>query len=581
MTKEQAQIILESLLGRLRPDNGLYRLPDGVLSEHEINAIRTVGDLDSSSASTTTAGKLPGIPAPAVLAEPRHRLNLASVDRDHVPTTDTRLCLDFGTAMSKGWCWSNDMGHAYPLLLGKRAGEGDDAAVVSSLFIRRDGTVLFGGAAEQHHIENGIAKGARLDNLKRRLSEGFEEVDPDRTQLDAELNPTDVPLSYGDAIQLYLAFLTDLAVSDFAEVNTSAGGRASSENAIDYRYIQRRFAMPCFAGKRETAARKWLHPAFLRAQILADTLHGKWSDGLRARDLVGLLDEVKHVAALPEYLLAHDAAVKEPIGAVAMRVEDFLDGRPARRLLLMVIDAGAGTTDFAMFHLNSSADGGLGRVFTISPTVTFTPVAGNRVDDALRDYILQSNANRIGPSVMGRDDWSLVNAELNNRIRGIKEGLLRGEHFELTFGTGHKVELLRDAFLECQHLSPLRGDLEKTQERVLSSLGERFYQDMAGREQSVIVLLTGGTSQLPMYDTLANRRVQVNGVDFQMRPGPREPNWMRQDAYGAIRPRYAQLAVAIGGAARELPEEAGSLEAAISSAPPGVRRLERYPTKGV
>lgn len=487
------------------------------------------------------------------------------------------LCLDFGTAMSKAWAWSGDMQRAFPLLLGRRAGESDDAALISSLFIKRDGGLLFGGAAERHHIERDLASGNRLDNLKRRLSEAFEEVDPDRAPLGADFNPTDVNLSYGDAIQLYLAFLTDMATSDLEDATSGSDGALG----LHSRYVKRRFAMPCFSGLREQNAKNWLRPAYLRAQILADTLRGQWSSNLKVQDLIRLLDEVRSLDRLPDYLLAEDAAVKEPIAAVATRIDDFLDGRDARRLLVMVVDAGAGTTDFAMFQVKSHASSEVNKIFTITPTVDFTTVAGNRVDDALRECLMKVNSTVLGPGVMGRDDWSLANAEINNRLRRMKEGLLRTGQLELTLGTGHQLKLDREQFIASEQMQRLQQDLSSKQEAVLASLGDEFFSSMSGSQQPVLVLLTGGTSQLPMFQSIATRQVTVKGVTFLLRKGPDLPSWIDVTEYGAVRPIYPQLAVAIGGAAAELPQEGGSHGAAISPPPPGKRVLERYQTQGL
>lgn len=56
---------------------------------------------------------------------------------------------------------------------------------------------------------------------------------------------------------------------------------------------------------------------------------------------------------------------------------------------------------------------------------------------------------------------------------------------------------------------------------------------------------------------------------------------MERTEYQRLRPRYAQLAVAIGGAARDLPEDGGALEGGISRPPDGPRKLERFQTKGL
>ena len=516
-----ARALARNLIERLLPDNtGKLKVPDGVITAEEANAIRALVNANVEKEAALVPQR-PGQPSMStiVIPEPVVRLNEASLTEKVSPSIDVTLCLDFGTAMSKGWAWSADMNRAYPLVLGQRAGESDDAPLVSSVYVSREGLIYFGRAAEVRHLDS-IADGhIRLDNLKRQLSEGFEESDLDAKDLPAMANPSGVPLTYGDAIQLYLAFLTDIALEDlYALEQLRLGGDKASNKVTstleDLRYVRRRFAMPSFVGRREKRAKDWLRQSFMRAQILADTFRGRWREGIPAREARATLDACRKLTRLPEYLLDEDDGVKEPIAAIATRVDDEFDRvlgfpttgsqrQPLRRLI-MVVDAGAGTTDFAMFIAACDAETGEAKYRTIAPTVRFSEVAGNRVDEALRLHIFQSHRLDPKSGTISQEDFDLLRGRLNGQLRQIKEQLLRDGQASLSFGAIHDVRVNRDEFLTCDAMRRLSSELEKKRDETLEALGERFFSEMSGQEQGVYVALTGGTSNVPMFQRLAH-----------------------------------------------------------------------------
>lgn len=58
-----------------------------------------------------------------------------------------------------------------------------------------------------------------------------------------------------------------------------------------------------------------------------------------------------------------------------------------------------------------------------------------------------------------------------------------------------------------------------------------------------------------MFQSIATREVMVKGETFLLRKGSDLTAWIDVAEYGAVRLIYPQLAVAIGGAAAELPKE--------------------------
>ena len=102
----------------------------------------------------------------------------------------------------------------------------------------------------------------RFDSLKARLSHGLQ-GEIERNKVGTDINPTSVPVTEGDLITLYLAYLTDLTTSELESHGIS-------------RYVARRFARPCWDEGRNVWAEKHLKRMLTQAQVLADTFHDQW-----------------------------------------------------------------------------------------------------------------------------------------------------------------------------------------------------------------------------------------------------------------------------------------------------------------
>jgi hypothetical protein len=126
--------------------------------------------------------------------------------------------------------------HLIELGLGKRDGDLNAIYTVSSsIWVSDDGLLYVGSEALRKSLD-ALVSGAprrRLDSIKQQLTLVAYQQDLAARRLEAELNPTAVPLSYEDAICLFLAYLTDLAVTELG-----ASGKS--------RYVKRRFTIPCW-----------------------------------------------------------------------------------------------------------------------------------------------------------------------------------------------------------------------------------------------------------------------------------------------------------------------------------------------
>lgn len=151
--------------------------------------------------------------------------------------------------------------------------------------------------------------------------------------------------------------------------------------------------------------RRWMG----EAQILADTFHGKWVGGLMWRWSRPQVDKVKALDKRPDYLIAD--GVPEPVAVAAGALADG----EKKRLPFMVIDVGAGTTDFGLFLLREDEKKEISKVFQISGSIKALMQAGDRIDMMLKKFIL--DAQGVDPS---EQHGRLVAADLSRRIRGLE-----------------------------------------------------------------------------------------------------------------------------------------------------------------
>lgn len=545
-----ARLLLESLLERIELDSATGKWRLGTISSQEKQALEAVVqeigggggvvDANLTAGAKTSEPKVPvdtigKIPAPADEAEAvlvddpvlaAVVLNLRALEIVAPESPDVMLCLDFGTAMSKAFAMQ---GESTPveLALGTRAGStGNPYPVESSLFISDEGLVFFGPQAVSKGTDAAEAGRVRFDSPKARLSMGGQ-GEIDKIKVGQEINPTDTPMSEGEMITLYLGYLTDLAVTEL-------------ESRGHSRYTKRRFARPCWPEERNRWAEPLLRRMLAQAQILADTFHGRWESGIPIVEAKAALGKLRELAAVPEYLLDH--GVPEPVAAAAsLMIRD-----EAQRELFLVIDVGAGTTDFGVFLLQHNPVKEICLVRTIPGTVEYLPQAGDRVDDLLKFYVLDSEG--VDPaSPEGRHNL----AYLQNSIRLHKESMFRDGIVEVVLANHTRVVVEREAFLASDRVKAFTKQLDQKLAVVLSLVGDGYLDLMARGDLNVV--LTGGGASLPMVMQMAKGLIEIKGRKILRRPSAQAPTWIEEDYRQFLVP-YPQLAVAIGGATPDLPE---------------------------
>lgn len=551
MNIENARLLIENMLERIEqdPTTGKYKL--GTVSNKEKHALEILLAWSATAppiepiAIVVPVPKLNPEPAQLVvlpqtalavsnestISEIHVELNLSALDRTKAEDSHVTVCLDFGTAMSKAFAIRDDLSPV-ELALGKRAGS-SGYPVDSSLFISHDGILYFGRQAVEFGINGAELGHSRFDSPKARLSMG-QKVDIDRVIVGKDVNPiSSTPMTEGDLITLYLGYLTDLATSELEAQGYS-------------RYCARRFARPCWSEDRNKWAEPLLRRMLAQAQVLADTFHDQWNNGIPLAIAKKAMDKVRQLNTLPYYLLGE--GIPEPVAAAAslMLTED-----EAQRELFLVVDVGAGTTDFGLFLLQNNPAKDVCLVRIVPKTIQVLEQAGNRVDDILKFYVLESEGiDKESPE--GKHNLSF----LQSTIRLHKETLFRDGIVEFPLANQSRAVVERDTFLASRGVVAFSKMLNEKVVAVLNEAGDGFLDLMKNSHLSVV--LTGGGADLPMVQSLAKGVIEIRGRRIMRKPVPRVPNWINE-RYPKFAPQYLQLAVAIGGANPDLPSVAESI----------------------
>ena len=558
MDTKIARLMLENLVDRIErnPKTGKRHL-GGAISDREFEAIEfaltmmeddpTLGTSVSPALlveqGTSKSGK--------TIAKPREvDLNLASLERDKPSDDYVKLCLDFGTAMSKAFATRESDDDLLSLPLGRRGKEPNMIFPVSStLYIGRDDKIYFGSEAITKSLSDQHSGRLRFDSPKQHMSRGDFSTVID-TIVDKKINPSPFEFTTGELITLYLSFLTDLACIELVSKNVS-------------RYVLRRFAMPCWPEERAQWAELQMKKMVAKAQILADSFSEKWTGGLDVALVRGALDALKRLDRLPEYLV--DGGVSEAIAAAS----SCLPRGSGSRRLYMVVDVGAGTTDYGLFAV--VAPKGMDdqpRFYAVPGTALVLRQGGDTIDKILLQRILDQESINLGDA-----EYDDVNSNLRLRIRILKENMFREGSADYNLPTDATGSVSKDDFLKDERVVEFEKMLVQNFRKSLEKADPSWIHGLA--DYGLTVMLTGGGARLPMVRALGDEFVDVHGRRLRCKLAPDVPSWIIEQ-YPTLENEYPQLAVSIGGAAEERPDQRGQYEQLGISTDTGPRTLDPH-----
>lgn len=566
MNKVKASTLISNLIERVVTDaNGSMSLP-GLLTSNELKALQlAIAELDGGGEVTAVPTNLkpvvlatpvappssPPIEEVAVPPAPDITLNMSVLKMPKV--SDMRLCLDFGTAMSKATLVLDGSEEQICVLeLGKPGDQEEisNVMLISSVYIDNAGLIWFGkNAVDRSLIEGEDGSRQRLDNIKRRLSEdGFDDVVG--TPIFA---PRGVEVTYGQMILAYLMFLT------------WATSRALESSGYQ-RNVQRRFAMPCFPSNKSRDVSHELRRMLGEAQVLADTFSASMTSGIPVADFVAAVKSVK--AAKADYpFMAED--ITEPLGVAGA----LLSWRNRVDMLVMVIDVGAGTSDLSLYRILVDPQKGLNTAQEVANSARGITEAGNFLDRILIEFILKKAGVKSDA-----DGAVAARSKLELNIRDYKETLFNEKFLFIALANGLDVEIELDEFLAIDAVQGFGATLRATMAEILEAVDYSFVEwVLSNPSRYLTVALTGGGAALPMVQNLAKGSILVRGQRVPVQAALPFPTWLQTD-YAELEDDFARIAVSLGGARRRLIQrgEGASITAGLTSAP----KLGGYYQKG-
>ena len=539
MNIDTAKVLLENLLNRVETQEDGSKQITGVLTDAELEALqlalaRLTPDQPVSPVSAQT--EIPHQIAPVSPTDKEIELDFSSLSLPE-PPNDVRLCLDFGTAMSKATLvQDNDDTESEEIHVLRLGVPGDQEEIseimlISSVFIDNEGNLWFGNRAVGRSIdERGNGTRQRLDNIKRRLSEGgWDEFVVNR------FNPTDVEVTYGDMVLAYLMFMTWTVNSCLKKLGYPLN-------------LPRCYAMPCLTGERKRKAVHRLKQLMGESQVLADTFNNKLENNapISVSDFMAVVKSL-HQKSWNYSFVAE--SITEPLGVAG----SMMSWRAPVDSLVMVVDIGAGTSDLSLYRIRFKPESDNSVAYEVENSSRVLTEAGNHLDRILIELIIKKSGitsdNPISVNVRG---------ELELRIRDFKETLFIEESVYIPLMNGAEVDVNLEEFLELEAVKSFSTDLRNTMINILESIDQSWVNWIAvDPRRNLTVALTGGGSELPMVKSLAEGSIQVNGKDVPVVRSRQFPNWLRELDEN-LESDYPRIAVSLGGARKRLIQDEGT-----------------------
>lgn len=528
----EAKILLRNLLKRIRKvEEDSYELT-GRLTDDELMSLKmALGSLNrSNNHLSSPVNELPLETEKNVsfIEKTASKIELdTSVLQLESASNDFRLCLDFGTAMSKATLVEDEMEEQnYEEIKVLKLGVPSDqeeisgTMLISSVFIDTDGKLWFGKKAiDYSNLESQDGNRQRLDNIKRYLSEeGLTET------VGSQFNPTPIKITYEDMVLAYLTFLTWAVKHSLGEAYP--------------RNINRRFAMPCFTNKEKSRNAKQLLKKMLgEAQILADTFDNNIFEGLYLSDFMSAISQLKEIKVDYNFI---QNAITEPLGVAG----SLLSWKDSVNTLIMVIDIGAGTSDFSLYRLAYNPNTGESTALEVKDSMRGFTEAGNHLDKLLKGLILKK-----GKITSSDTHWINIQGMLELNLRDYKESLFRDGFISVSLHSGEEVDIELDEFLSLDQVQKFSESLKDCMFDILNNIDSSFIK--GAPNNALAVMLTGGGAELPMAKDLASGDIKINDVSIKRVQPKSFPTWLSLD-YPELESDYPRIAVSLGGARKRI-----------------------------
>jgi hypothetical protein len=560
-------ILLRNLMDRLERDERARYALVGSVTAGEMEALQTATAFFRATPSAlSSAGSAvspppisvrPSLPSKSVGVTLSTKWPLAFDVIDlPPPPSHSRICLDFGTAMSKATLVTETpegTEHIEVLELGRPGNQEEVSMVmlISSVFVDSEGLLWFGKAAVDRSLLQEDGARQRLDNVKRWLSEeGLDE------RVATQFNPLAdrVPATYGDMVLAYLMFFT------------WAAGECVREAGLP-RNIGRRYAMPCFPGEKMREVARRLRNFLGAAQVLADTFAGEIKTGIPLGKFLEAIHDLRSENRVYPFVLDE---LTEPLGVAGA----LLSWRTRADMVLLVVDVGAGTSDMSLFRIlvdparrsnDSRESKGSARGIT---------EAGNYLDKVLVEFILSKayleSSSPLAPRARNR---------LALRIRDLKETLFNEHRVVVSTPEIQEVVVELAEFEALDAIKQFGMSLQVTLRQILEEADPSWLNWIANPGRYLTIAFTGGGAELPMVTQLAKEPLQIAGRLVRVERALAIPKWI-QDDHPELEDEFARIAVSLGGARKSVIRR-GAETLVIGGDVTSPPQLEGYYTRGV
>jgi molecular chaperone DnaK (HSP70) len=440
--------------------------------------------------------------------------------------SSARMCIDFGTALSKvSVCLDPDLPlpvGVRPLAIGAASGAEHPLLSPSVLFVD-EGRLHFGPNAlelARHGVE---ADRDPLLSFKTVL--GARDVAAALAQrMPASIDPTGT-LKARDALVLYLAYLDQLILEALRRSDNMPASAATAP---------RRYTSPVW--RRGGGVDRALETIFNESAAVSARL-GKLFLSPEGISIAQCRDALEKAALAPGNANL-ETGVFEPHAAAATALA--YTRAPTR--FVLVFDMGAGTTDLAAFDFNEQDNPP--SLTEIAEARQCSALAGDEIDRILIDLLLKRRGAREHSS---------------EEARFLRASRLAARDLKREIFTEGKCTLKEGWRTTSLHVSDLfsdpnfRGFQHALGETIAASLSVVAQRALAARADVIDVVLAGGGSQLPFLTDLVFSAAghRAGGIPLRVEPlSPTSPLYEGIDSY--FNDVFPQLAMSIGGARVEM-----------------------------
>lgn len=437
-----------------------------------------------------------------------------------------RICIDFGTALSKA---SVCLDPTLPLEVGVKPlpigaiARAEHPLLTPSVLYVDNGRLYFGPSALEH-ARRGVDS-ARDPLLSFKTVLGATNVDEALAQLlRPSMDPTGT-FKQRDALVLYLAYL-DRLIREAIDLAPNIPGAIVN--------ARRRYTSPVW--RPGSGADKTFERIFNEAAAVAERL----GDLLISSEGVSIAqsrDALDRAAANPGHGRL-ETGIFEPHAAAATALA--FTNEPTR--FVLVFDMGAGTVDMAAFEFDERSDPPA--LSEIKEARQCSALAGDEIDRILVELYVRKR----GGEKSREDELKLLRTAILS-ARELKRELFATGRCSLK--TGWMATTIRaNELMEDQNFRTYLTALRQTIAASLARVSERAE---AANAEVVDVVLAGGGSQLPFMIDLVRSAGALRPSRVGLRVGPLSPvNPLYTGIDPALRDVFPQIAMSVGGALVEM-----------------------------